>query len=204
MSYLSRSRAARLALLACMVAPVLAQAQTPKFAPPPRTISDITAVLDREKPDKARAAKMRAEADAAVPNTRDNGALARFYFARAEARALVGRPREAVTDCEKAIELAGSFSLEEGKYQQFLSNLYGALGDYRRVIEINQALARNYENANRKGAIFASNLRIVGAALTLNDLKLAEEYVKRSQALPRESKGWKNRDLYASFFEAYT
>ena len=48
-----------------MVTPALAQAQTPKFAPPPRTISDITAILDREKPDAAKAAKVRAEATAA-------------------------------------------------------------------------------------------------------------------------------------------
>jgi CHAT domain-containing protein len=184
--------------------PVLVQAQTAKPAAPPRSIADINAILEGEKPDPAKAAQMRASADAAAPNTRDNATLARFFFGRAQARSLIGRTRDAIADCEKAIEFAGSFSLEEGQYQQFLSNQYGALGDFKRVIEINQTLVRNYENGNRKGAIFASNLRIVDAFLALDDLKHAEDYVRKSQALLKESRAWKNRDLYVSYFEAYT
>jgi CHAT domain-containing protein len=189
-------------LLVCLFASALVQAQT--FVAQPRTITDITAILDREKPDAAKAAKMRADADAGAPNTRDNAALARFFFGRAEARALVGRTRDAIADCEKAIELAGGFSPEEGKYQQFLSNQYSALGDFKRVIEINQALTRNYESSNRKGAIFASNVRIIGAYLYLGDLKQAEDYLRKSQALLKESRSWKSRELYGSFFEAFT
>jgi tetratricopeptide (TPR) repeat protein len=204
MNRFPRWREARVCLLACMLAPALAHAQTAKFVPPPRTISDITAILDREKPDSAKAAKMRADADAPVPNTRDNGALAHFYFGRAEARALVGRTRDAIADCEKAIELGGSSPLEEGKYHQFLSNQYSALGEFKRVIEINQTLARNYENTNRKGAIFATNVRIIGAFLFLGDLKQAEDYLRKSQALLKESKSWRSRELYGSFFEACT
>jgi hypothetical protein len=34
-----------------------------KFVPPPRTITDITAILDREKPDPAKIAQRRAAAD---------------------------------------------------------------------------------------------------------------------------------------------
>ncbi len=184
--------------------PVLVQAQAAKPAAPPRTIADINALLDREKPDTTKAAKTRADANAAVPNTRDNAMLARFYYGRAEARALVGRTRDAIADCEKAIELAGSFSPEEGQYQQFLSVQYGALGDYKRAIEINQALARNYEHMNRKGAIFAANLRIINAFMNVGDLKQAEEYLRKSQALLKELKSWKGTDQYGSYFEAYT
>jgi CHAT domain-containing protein len=193
-----------LASLAGAIAPVLAHAQTAKPAAPPRTISDITAILDREKPDPAKAAQMRATADAAAPSSKDNATLARFYFSRAQARALVGRTRDAIADCGKAIELGGSFSPEEGQYQQFLSSQYGALGDYKRVIETNQALARDYERINRKGAIFAVNARIIGAFMTLGDLKHAEEYLRKSQALLKESKSWKGTEPYASYFEAYT
>jgi hypothetical protein len=50
--------------------PVLVQAQMAKPAASPRSISDITAILDREKPDPAKAAQIRATADAAAPNTR--------------------------------------------------------------------------------------------------------------------------------------
>jgi len=42
---------ALLGLAILEVAPVLAQAQSPSFVAPPRTIADITAILDQEKPD---------------------------------------------------------------------------------------------------------------------------------------------------------
>ena len=45
----------------------LAQTPAPSFVAPPRTIADITAILDQEKPDPKVAAKLRAEADATPP-----------------------------------------------------------------------------------------------------------------------------------------
>lgn len=49
------------------VAPAAASAVQPGFVAPPRTIADITAVLDSEKPDEATIAKRKAEADAPPP-----------------------------------------------------------------------------------------------------------------------------------------
>jgi CHAT domain-containing protein len=192
------------ALAVYTLPPAGAAAQTGTFVAPPRTIADITAVLDREKPDQAKSASAKADADAAPPVAADKRALARFYFRRAQARAFLGRTREAIDDCEKAIEYAGDFSREEGQYEQFLSNQYGSLGDFKRVIEINQSLARSYLKAGRKGPLFAINARIVGASLQLGDLKQAETYVKASQALLNESRSWKNQDNLRSFFEGYT
>ena len=44
-----------------------ALAQAPAFVAPPRTIADITAILDRQKPDPGRHAKMQAAADQVAP-----------------------------------------------------------------------------------------------------------------------------------------
>jgi hypothetical protein len=44
-----------------------AQEAATSFAPPPRTISDITSILDKEKSDPARRAKIEAEAAALPP-----------------------------------------------------------------------------------------------------------------------------------------
>ena len=61
-----------------------AEALPATFVAPPRTITDITAILDSEKPDPAKIGASKAEADAADP---------RQCLAR-RARALLLRPRQ--------------------------------------------------------------------------------------------------------------
>jgi hypothetical protein len=124
-----------------------AAAQT-SFVAPPRTTADITAILDQEKPDPAKAAKVRGDADATPPpSLNDDRGLAQFYFARAQARAGVGRNVEAIADCEQAIVHGGKVGgdidgYNVDRYQEFMSNQHSLLGDSRRAIEINQTLAR--------------------------------------------------------------
>jgi hypothetical protein len=72
------------------------QTQAPAFVAPPRTIADITAILDQEKPDPKVAAKMRAEADVAQPANLGRGELAKFLYGRCTARSQLGDYRGAV------------------------------------------------------------------------------------------------------------
>src|SRR6516162_11771404 len=113
-----------------------AAAQT-AFVAPPRSTADITAVLDQEKPDPAKAAKIRGDADATPPSSlNDDRGLAQFYFARAQARAGLGRNVEAIADCEQAIvhggKVGGDIDGYVDRYQEFMSNQYSLLGDSRR------------------------------------------------------------------------
>jgi hypothetical protein len=55
------------------VGTALAQSQTPGFIPPPRTIADITAILDQEKPDPQALVRLWAAADALPPAGADRG-----------------------------------------------------------------------------------------------------------------------------------
>src|SRR3954452_17951165 len=64
---------------------------SPGMVAPPRTISDITAILDQQKPDPAEIAKLTAAAEVAVPTERKGAELADFYYQRAQARVLLGR-----------------------------------------------------------------------------------------------------------------
>ena len=77
----------------CLVAGALAPidvggvlAQTGSFIAPPRTIADITAILDQEKPDHARIAQMQTDADAELSADADAGMAVDFYYRRARAR----------------------------------------------------------------------------------------------------------------------
>src|SRR5262245_8608086 len=102
-----RTRIALGSLIISIAAPLVAtvSAQTPAFVAPPRTIADITAILDQEKPDPKVAAKMRADANAAPPANLARGELARFLYRRCQARSELGEFRKAVEDCEKAADL---------------------------------------------------------------------------------------------------
>jgi hypothetical protein len=75
------------------------------FVAPPRTIADITAILDSEKPDEAQINKRKAAADAS-PNGLSGPKLAQFLFDRAGARALLARNKEALADGLQALDIA--------------------------------------------------------------------------------------------------
>src|ERR1700730_10879902 len=65
----------------------VAKDETAPLVAPPRTVSDISAILDQQKPDPDEVARQTAVADAAVPTDLKGGDLADFYYKRAQARA---------------------------------------------------------------------------------------------------------------------
>jgi len=64
------------------VAPAAGPAAPVVFVAPPRTIADITAILDSEKPDPQKIEKIRVAADAHPPSGLARDKLARFYYER--------------------------------------------------------------------------------------------------------------------------
>ncbi|HEY1504737.1 MAG TPA: CHAT domain-containing tetratricopeptide repeat protein [Stellaceae bacterium] len=95
--------------------PGAAMAQT---LPPPRSVADITAILDQEKPDLAKIAAQTRAADAQPTPGLSGSDLARFYAGRATAAAALGRVVQSTTDLQKAIDIArpspGTQSASEG------------------------------------------------------------------------------------------
>jgi hypothetical protein len=98
----------------------------PTFVAPPRTIADITAILDQEKPDAEKISARKAEADAVPPASAAPAALAQFYFDRAAARAIFGHNQDALADALQALDAARS------------------IGDFSRIINAMHAVARRY------------------------------------------------------------
>ena len=66
------------------------------FVAPPRSIADITAVLDSDKPDPARLARYVALADAQPPTGGSPSRLARFYLDRSAAAGEIGRVQQVI------------------------------------------------------------------------------------------------------------
>jgi CHAT domain-containing protein len=172
------------------------------FVAPPRTIADITAILDSEKPDPALIAKLKAEADAADPRTGSREDLARFYYARGNARAQLGRLREATADGEKSIAVSqGAIDANlRGRLEQFLGMQYSAAGDPKKALEVFQRQVRITNAPGAKGFLFNAYRQIAQILLQVGDLPQAEAYLRRSLALIQEARtsglpGW--RQSYA-------
>ena len=97
-----RSRFASIGLLAAALAAQV-QAQAPA---PPRTINDITVLLDQYTPDEAQLAKRRAAARQALPDGLNANEKVNFYLNRAHAAQEIGDALQQVADYRKALEFA--------------------------------------------------------------------------------------------------
>lgn len=164
---------------------------------PPRTISDITAILDQQKPDPARIAELQAAADAAVPGNLKGAQLADFYYKRGQARTQIGRGDEALADAELAISNGkGTDYINVGsRFEQFLIRRLREVGQNKRANDlVNKQLAAF--GSQSKGRIFALNLSMLSAAIRNGDVGAAEAWAARNRTLFAEAKGWAQFPIY--------
>ena len=173
-------------------APALAQTQAAPFVPPPRSIADITAILDQEKPDPKLLAKLRRAADASSPSGGSRPALAKFYYDRGQARVNLGRNHEALTDAQKAVEYGeGQVDFTElSRLRQLVGTLHYRAGDPKKALQVFLGMARGGETQGVKGVLFISYRMIGYSLIAMGDVSQAETYVRKAQALLQESRSW--------------
>jgi CHAT domain-containing protein len=176
----------------CMIAPAIGQAQTATFVAPPRTIADITAILDQEKPDPKVAARMRTEANASPPADAGRGELAKFHYKRCIARSALGDHRAAVADCAKAVELGEDTlqTVDLARLRQGLALQYIALGDPKKALAISLQMVRQVNVKGARGWLFNTQRQISDRYIQLGDFNQAEAYVRKNQSLLLEARGW--------------
>jgi CHAT domain-containing protein len=168
------------------------------FVAPPRTIADIAAILDSEKPDPQKIEKIKAAADAQPPSGLARDKLARFYYERGQARSFLGRLNDAIADANKALEVArGAVELNQlGRLMQFAGLQYSAAGDPKRALDIFVRQGREMDGPGAKGYQFDSNRQIASIYLQMGDVGQAEAYLRRNTALIVEARtsglpGWR-------------
>jgi CHAT domain-containing protein len=192
----------------CLIAPLLiglpqALAQRAGFVAPPRTIADITAILDQEKPDPAKRAKVEADASAEAPARADRAILKEFYFRRAQARASIGRLTDAIADCKRAVDTSSDYVTEGSVIEIYQENQMRLNGDYREAIALLERMAQRLDVSHtNKGRAFTINNRIAINFLQLGELSKAEGYVKSNAALLSQARSWSNAQPYVSNWEA--
>ena len=171
------------------------------FVPPPRTIADITAILDSEKPDPAKIAERKARADAAPPATTSPVKLAQFYYDRGTARAWLARSREALADGQQAITV-GKGMLDYvliSDIQQLIGLQYQALGDPKQAISTFQATMRLAGPTLRRGITIDAMDQIATVLVSMGDVSQASSYAGRVETLVQEARG----SLHPNWRKAY-
>src|SRR5262245_43007376 len=129
------------------------------FVAPPRTIADITAILDSERPDPTRMYKIEAAADATPPAGAARDKLARFHYERGTARAGLGRLADAMADANTALEF-GRGVMEPnlyGRFLQFAGLQYSAAGDPKGALAIFTRQGREMTGRGTLGYQFEAN-----------------------------------------------
>lgn len=158
----------------------------PAFVPPPRTIADITAILDSEKPDEAKIAERKAKADASPPSGATPAELAQFYYDRASSRALLARNKDALDDGLRALALkTGPIP----RLRQLIGLQYRALGESNQAIAIYQDQVRDAEQPGKRGSAINALFSIAQTLAAAGDLEQAIAYAHRVEAFVQEARG---------------
>ncbi|HEX4409208.1 MAG TPA: CHAT domain-containing protein [Xanthobacteraceae bacterium] len=161
------------------------------FVAPPRTIADIAAILDSEKPDPAKIAKRKADAEASPPGGGSTTTQAEFYLARGNARALLARNKDALADGLQALSIAGH-SVEprlQVRIRQFISIEYRALGDPKNSIAMSQTIVREADEPGRRGSLINALAMITGTLVSMGDVSQAGTYAARIEQRLQEARG---------------
>jgi CHAT domain-containing protein len=176
----------------------------PVFVAPPRTIADITAILDSEKPDDAKIAARKAAVDATPPNDESPTKLAQFYYDRGNARALLARNKEALADGLQALAIAkaGVDYSQLTRIRQFVSLQYKALGDPKDAIATSELVVRDADEPGRRGTLINALSNVVRILISTGDINQAGTYEGRIQQRVEEARGSPNpkwRAMYAIY-----
>jgi CHAT domain-containing protein len=169
---------------------------------PPRTISDITAILEQQKPDPAEIAKLMASADAAVPAGMKGAELADFYYKRAQARVLIGRG-DALADVDLAVANATPADYKNlgSRYEQLLTRLLRDAEQHKRANMLVSKQMAAFANQT-KGKLFGLNLSQIVALVKNGDVNAAEAYAARNRSLLVESQRWPVFPIYGMAWQA--
>jgi CHAT domain-containing protein/tetratricopeptide (TPR) repeat protein len=161
------------------------------FVAPPRTIADITAILDSEKPDVKKIEELKSDADDQPTGKESRGDLAQFYFDRGNARAQLGRLADSLADANKAIEVGkGAVSVNMlGRLMQLASLQYQVAGDPKKSLDILLQMQREIATAKgAKGFVFGVNRSIAGTYVQMGDVARAEATLSRSLPVLQEAR----------------
>ncbi|OGL20605.1 MAG: hypothetical protein A3K12_06000 [Candidatus Rokubacteria bacterium RIFCSPLOWO2_12_FULL_71_19] len=158
-----------------------------KFVPPPRTIEDITAVLDQYEPKRRQASKDRALVEQGPPTTRDRHELAVFFQLRGGAARRLGMVSQHLSDLRTAAAYAEGDTA--GRYKNrgdeimilaYLARAEGSSGNLLNAVQVSERILARIP-ANRPGSIIGAYSKLALAQLALGDIPAARQTLADAQ-----------------------
>ena len=150
---------------------------------PPRTIVDITAILDQQKPDTVRTGQAQDAADSVRPERADARTLVAFYLRRGRARSELGHLSEAVADLREGISIGHENGVDITGLRNQLGYLYSWSGDNKLALQSFLAVAQENDKPETELSLISCYRWTSQVYIYLGDLARAEEYVRQSDAL---------------------
>lgn len=180
-----------IAVFCAGLAPLPVYAQTvapaaPALAAPPRSIADIVAILDQEKPDPTKREQLIAKAEAPEPPGLDARQRSAFLWERAQARLLLARAEQALADAEASAVLADEVGADPYRMYQISAGLKRYLGDLQASLVQYTQLAEAANKSRLRGRTMNAYRSAANVAIELGRLELAEQYVGISESVYRE------------------
>jgi CHAT domain-containing protein len=181
------------------------------FTAPPRSIADITAVLEQAKPDLAKVAAAKVLADQQPPAGISGADAARFYFERGTAAGDIGRSAQRLADYGKAVELLeplrGSYTdlyLTDSSLLALAETRAGRLRDAMALRERDVEIAHSERQV--AGHVFSDRYNLARLYVQLGDLAAAHAMLGKLDDVMQESQSWhrggyKPRILWHSFVD---
>lgn len=193
-------------LVGSFVAPTRAQTTTSTTAsmPPPRTIADITAILEQQKPNPELVAQRKRIAESLPPANAKPAELGQFYYTRALAKLALGQVNEALADAEQALPYAQRPSPFLNRVQQFIAGSYMQSGDFKKALPLQREREKLAQQLNASTRM-STKSAIVRAQVGLGDRVGAEATLKEFDALIaeiRKKASAEDLDLYAGSWQA--
>lgn len=173
------------------------------LAAPPRSIGDIVAILDQEKPDPAKRAQLIAQAEAAEPAGLDARQRSRFLFDRAQAALLLARAEQALADATTSAALAEQVGDDPYRMLQISAGLKRYLGDLQGALALYTQLAESANKSRLRGRTMNAYRTAGYVAIELGRLDLAEQYIGYSESVYRElSSGRGNNFMHQTSWQS--
>lgn len=186
------------------------EAMAPTFVAPPRTIADIAAILEKEKPDPEQIKKLQSSADLEVPKNYQGKDLVQFYYDRGNARYTLGRTDEALQDGLDALRIAkGQVEVKQTtRIRHLIALQYKLRGEFTEAIKLYKDIIKEGNQPGSKGTLISSARNIAQVFISIGDVNQADSFVKNTLTLVQEARtsphpNWKKSySIYKNSWEA--
>ena len=183
--------------------PLDVHSQGTGFVAPPRSIVDITAILDQQKPDPATIAGRQRTAAATPADDASKAELAAFYRRRAMARSELGRAAEAIADAEQAFAVAEPRSRERAAAFQGMITFYLINRESVKAVRLLREQGAPLANGPVSYRIVLQR-QLIRGLVRVADVDGAEKEMATLEAMLRDARGKasaQDLELYGGFWQ---